>query len=249
VTATPAWDAGPVAAIAYVIPSFGQAAFVAAAVESALAALPGDSEIVVIDDASRDGSAEIVRALLAAHPDRRLKLVEHAANAGLAEARNRGFRESRAPHVLLLDADDLVLPHGPAALLHALYEDDEAAFAYGFVARSGLDHEDLLGTEPWDPALFRHGNYIPVTCSLLRRSAWEGAGGYSAEGLLELGWEDLDLWLRLAEAGEHGAQVRRIVGAYRVHGESMSTLADAHAPALLQFMCDRYPATMGADDA
>ena len=151
--------------------------------------------------------------------------------------------------MLLLDADDLVLPHGPPALLRALDADVQAAFAYGFVARAGLEREDLLGTEPWDPRRFRHGNYIPVTCSLVRRSAWERAGGYTAEGLLELGFEDLDFWLRLAALGEHAAHVRRIVGCYRVHGESMSSLADAHAPALLEFLRARHPAMMSADDA
>jgi GT2 family glycosyltransferase len=249
VTTTAAWDAGVMPAISVVIPSFGQAAFVVAAVESALAAVAVDAEIVVIDDHSADGSADLVRALLEARPERSLKLVEQAANAGLAATRNRGFRETRAPLVLLLDADDELLPHGPAALLAALEADTEAAFAYGFTARFGPEYEDLLGTEPWDPALFRHGNYIPVTCSLVRRPAWEAVGGYSAAGLLELGWEDLDFWLRLAAAGSHGAQVRRIVGSYRVHGESMSTVANRHAAALMEFLRERHPATLGADDA
>ena len=249
VATTPGWDAGAQPAISVVIPSYGQADYVAAAVESALAAAGLELEVVVVDDRSPDSSAEIVRALLEAHPARMLKLVEHGDNEGLAAARNRGFREARSPLVLLLDADDLLLPHGPAALLAALQADTRAAFAYGFVARWGREHEDLLGTEPWDPALFRHGNYIPVTCSLLRRSAWEAAGGYSAEGLLELGFEDMDLWLRIAAAGAHGAQVRRIIGSYRLHDGSMSTVADQHAPALMQFLRARHPGLMGADDA
>ena len=165
-----------------------------------------------------------MRGLLETHDERALKLVERADNAGLSEARNQGFREARAPLVLLLDADDALLPHGPAALCAALSADPDAAFAYGVLARVGLDCEDLLGTSPWDPALFRHGNYVPVTCSLVRRSAWELVGGYSAEGLLELGWEDFDFWLRLTAAGRHAAHVRRIVGTYRVHGVSMSTV-------------------------
>jgi GT2 family glycosyltransferase len=139
-----------------------------------------------------------------------------------------------------------LLAHGPAALLAALQDDQDAAFAYGLVARSGLEHEDLLGTAPWDAALFQHGNYVPVTCSLVRRSAWELVGGYSAEGLLELGWEDMDFWLRLADAGRHAVQVRRIVGTYRVHGDSMSTIANRHAAALLAFMRERHPRLMAA---
>jgi GT2 family glycosyltransferase len=248
-TTTPAWDAGGTPEVSVVIPSFGQAAFVAAAVESALSTVGVDVEVLVIDDCSVDGSAAVVHELLAQHPGQMLALVELADNVGLAAARNRGAAEARSPLVLLLDADDALLPHGPAALLAALEADQQAAFAYGFIARWGLEYEDLLGTEPWDPALFRYGNYVPVSCSLVRRSAWEAVGGFSAEGLLELGWEDMGFWLRLADAGAHAAHVRRIVGAYRVHAESMSTQANRHAPALLEFMRERHPTTMGADDA
>ena len=243
---TGGWDDLPAPALTVVIPSFDQAAFVAAAVESALTAVAVELEVVVVDDHSADESAAIVRALLEAHDERAVKLVVRGANEGLAAARNRGFLEARAPLVLLLDADDELLPHGPAALIAALHADPAAAFAYGYLARTGLEREDLLGTAPWDPSLFRAGNYVPVTGSLVRRSAWELVGGYSAEGLLELGWEDMDFWLRLAAAGQHGAQIRRIVGTYRVHGESLSTLANRHAAALEGFLRERHPDLMGA---
>ena len=245
-TTSRGWDDLPAPALSVVIPSYDQAAFVAAAVESALAAVAVELEVVVVDDCSTDESAAVLRALLEGHDGRALKLVVHGANEGLSAARNRGFLEARAPLVLLLDADDELLPHGPAALIAALEADPAAAFAYGFLARAGLEREDLLGTAPWDPSLFRAGNYVPVTGSLVRRSAWELVGGYSAEGLLELGWEDMDFWLRLAAAGQHGAQIRRIVGTYRVHGESMSTVANRHAAALEAFMRERHPGLMDA---
>ena len=83
----------------------------------------------------------------------------------------------------------------------------------------------------------------------MRRSAWELVCGYSAEGLLELGWEDFDFWLRLADAGQRAVHVRRIVGTYRVHGTSMSTLTNSHADALMAFLRERHPVLMGAHDA
>jgi GT2 family glycosyltransferase len=249
VTTTTGWEANPEPALSVVIPSYNQASFVSAAVESAISAVGVELEIVVVDDCSSDHSAAVVRSLLEAHDERALKLVECADNAGLSEARNQGFLQARAALVLLLDADDALLPHGPAALRDALQAAPDAAFAYGILARIGLEHEDLLGTSAWDPALFRHGNYVPVTCSLVRRSAWELVGGYTAEGLLELGWEDLDFWLRLADSGQHAAHVRRIVGTYRVHGVSMSTVTNIHAAALMTFLRERHPRLMSADDA
>ncbi len=249
ITTTRGWDASPLPAVSVVIPSYGYQAFVADAIESALAAVGVDLEIVVVDDRSTDGSLDIVRRLLEVHDGRALKLVERADNAGISDVRNQGLEEARAPLLLLLDADDALLPHGPASLYRALQSDPGAAFAYGLLARFGLECEDLLGTEPWDPLLFRYGNYVPVTCSLVRRTAWELVGGYTAEGLLELGWEDMDFWLRLAGAGQRAAHVRRMVGAYRVHGVSLSTVANRHAPALMQFLRERHPGLMGSDDA
>ena len=248
ITTTSGWGRASEPAISVVIPSYNQATFVGAAVESALDAVGVEIEVVVIDDRSTDESVTILRGLLEAHDDRGLKLVECADNEGVSSARNRGFLEARAPLVLQLDADDAVLPHGPVALYDALQADPAAAFAYGFLARFGLEYEDLLGTPPWDPALFRLGNYVPAT-SLVRRSAWELVGGYSADGLLELGWEDMDFWLRLADAGQHAAHVRRIVGTYRVHGVSMSTVTHRHATALMEFLRERHPRLMGADDS
>ncbi len=249
VTTTSGWAAESAPAVSVVIPSYNQAGFLGTAVESALAATGVALEVVVVDDGSAEESVAAARNLLSTHDDRALKLVEHADNAGLSSARNRGFTEARAPLVLLLDADDELLPHGPLALFSALSGAPDAAFAYGMLARVGLEHQDLLGTEPWDPALFRHGNYVPVTCSLVRRSAWELVGGYLADGLLELGWEDMDFWLRLAAAGQHAVHVRQIVGIYRVHGVSMSTLTNRHAGALMEFLRARHPALMSADDA
>jgi GT2 family glycosyltransferase len=249
IATTSGWDALPTPAVSVVIPSYGQVKFLGAAIASALAAVGVELEVVVVDDRSADGSAGLVRGLLETHDARALKLVERADNVGLSGARNQGFGEARAPLVLLLDADDALLPHGPAALRDALAADPGAAFAYGALARIGRECEDLLGTSPWEPALFRLGNYVPVTCSLVHRSAWELVGGYSADGLLELGWEDLDFWLRLAAAGQHAAHVRRIVGTYRLHGVSMSTVTDSHAGALMAFLRERHPGLMGADDA
>ncbi len=90
---------------------------------------------------------------------------------------------------------------------------------------------------------------MPVTCSLVRRSAWERGRRVLGRGTARARLGGLDFWLRLAAAGAHGAHVRRIVGSYRVHGESMSTVANRHAAALMEFLRERHPATMGADDA
>lgn len=63
-------------------------------------------EIVCVDDASTDSSAEILDK--AARADSRVKVVRHPVNRGLSAARNSGIRAASAPWILCIDSDDLV---------------------------------------------------------------------------------------------------------------------------------------------
>ena len=232
---TSAWEtAAP--AVSVVIPSYGQAAFVAEAVESAVAAVGVPIEIVVIDDGSADGSAELVRTLLAAHDEHPLKLVQLADNGGVAAARNRGFEEARAQSVLLLDADDALLPHGPS-LFTSPCRRIRMPPSPTASSPASASSRDLLGTAPWDPALFRHGNYVPV--SVLARAAVRLAARRRlfrrGPAGARVGGHGLLAAARAAAIGT-ARRYAALSGTYRVHGDSISTIANRHAGALQAFM-------------
>ena len=67
-------------------------------------------EVVVIDDASTDGSSIRLVASLVSESNPRLKIIRSATNMGLAAARNMGVRHATGKYVLTLDADDLIHP-------------------------------------------------------------------------------------------------------------------------------------------
>lgn len=90
------------------IPAYNAAGHVADAVASALAPSPVPIEVIVVDDASTDGTAAVVRRLAAADP--RVRLVSLRENGGPSRARNRGVEAARYGWVGLLDADDRWLP-------------------------------------------------------------------------------------------------------------------------------------------
>jgi len=94
--------------VTVVIPSFNCIAYIEAAIRSVLAQEFQAFEIVIVDDGSHDGTAEIVRTLRQEHPDK-IRLFEQA-NSGSAVARNRGIREARGDLIAFLDADDLWFP-------------------------------------------------------------------------------------------------------------------------------------------
>jgi O-antigen biosynthesis protein len=93
-------------AVSVVIPAFNRARLLARALESVIAQTFSDFEVLVVDDCSRDDLESVVTGFR----DCRLRYLRQAENRGVAAARNRGMRESRAPFVAFLDDDDEWFP-------------------------------------------------------------------------------------------------------------------------------------------
>lgn len=191
--------------VSFVLPVHNGAEHVAAAIDSALAQAPDDEpaviEVVVIDDGSTDGTAEVLARYT---QDPRVRVIRHEANLGLVAALNRGLRESRGELVARLDADDVALPGrldahlaamaaNPSLVLHATAY--ERALPSGEVLRRPvppLTH-GALAMAAWA------GNHLCHSAVVFRRQIAIDVGGYREE------WfpvEDFDLWLRLMAVGE-----------------------------------------------
>lgn len=99
--------------ISVVIPAYNYAHLLPRALDSVLGQMTDDVELIVVDDGSRDNTAEVLADYAARHPQLR---VIRQANAGAAAARNHGIREARGRYALLLDADDELLPEALATL-------------------------------------------------------------------------------------------------------------------------------------
>lgn len=105
--------------VSVVIPVYNGERFLRDSVNSVLGQTFIDFEIVIVDDGSTDGSAEIV----CTYTDTRIRLVSHVLNRGLAEARNTGIRSSRGNYVALLDSDDIAEPTRLADQVEAMEQD------------------------------------------------------------------------------------------------------------------------------
>ncbi len=106
-------------AFAVVIPSRDGLPHLLAAIESALAQTQPPAEVIVVDDASADGTSAAVAERFGADPRAPVRVLR-GTFGGPAAARNAGWRAATAPWVALLDADDEWLPekleHAAAAL-------------------------------------------------------------------------------------------------------------------------------------
>jgi glycosyltransferase involved in cell wall biosynthesis len=95
-----------VARVSVVMPVHNTERHVEPAVRSVLASDLREIEVIVLDDGSTDRSLAIVRAI----DDPRLQIVSLEASGGPSRPRNIGIARARAPHVALLDSDDLLKP-------------------------------------------------------------------------------------------------------------------------------------------
>lgn len=110
--------------VSVVIPVYNSERFLQDSINSVLDQTFSDFEIVVVDDGSTDGSADIVHR----YSDARIRMVSHARNRGQAEARNTGIRSSRGIYVALLDSDDIAEPTRLAEQVEAMERDRELAY-------------------------------------------------------------------------------------------------------------------------
>ena len=177
------------ASISAIVPVHNGACFVSEALRSVKGQTLAADEIIVVDDGSSDGSADIVRR---EHPD--VVLIAQP-RGGPAAARNAGARRARCDALAFLDHDDLWPPERNSALLQAWRAHPEADVVCGsFSLLLGPGASD-------DPRLRRaEGGHVPFLFSalMIRRSCWLAHGGM--ESVRDYA-EDLDLHLRLSEAG------------------------------------------------
>lgn len=196
-------------------------------------------EIVVIDDHATDHSRQVVQAWLEAHPEVPAVLIGKDANEGLAAARNTGFGVARAPMVMVMDADNHLYPTGLATLAGALRDDPGAAAAYAVLEDFGAQR-NIRSAVAWDVGRLCAANYIDAQ-AMWRLDAWQALGGYRADDEHVYGWEDWDLWLRLAASGGHATLVPQILGRYRVQAGSMIALTNLATDDAITAIRTRYP--------
>ncbi len=200
--------APPMPAVSVVIPTHNRARFVPAAIESALAQSFTDLEVIVVDDASIDGTAD----LLAANFGARVRVERLPFNHGRSTARNVGWSLARGEFIAFLDSDDLwrpeklalqvphferpevVLSHTWAEKIDPLGQPLPAASAelrreFLFASRRGFDYAGI--TQTWCR--------MYTSAVVLRRELLNQTGGFDPR---LSNFEDYDLFWRAALAGE-----------------------------------------------
>jgi glycosyltransferase involved in cell wall biosynthesis len=224
--------AGSMELVSVVVPCHNAAPFVAETLESVLAQTYPAVEAVVVDDASTDGSWEVVKRFTDRWPER-VRALRLESNRGGCFARNRGAELARGNFLMFLDADDYVTPRAMAALVPAV-RSQPGALAAGDSCRLEFDaaagwkeagpNARLPHPDP-DEALrgWLDGSAWVPTCALLwRRDVYESTGGWDESVARN---QDGDIAMRALVNGARIIRVPEMAGFYRMHGDARMSVS------------------------
>ena len=208
--------------VSIIIPTHNRASWLTGAIESARHASHGESEIVVVDDASTDETSEVCRTTTG------IKYRRLERNMGLARARNIGISLSSGKFLAFLDDDDRRLPGSLDQQIALLEANSEVGLVYGPTIFG--DPETCEPTDVIDPRecpegdiFWRliEGNFIHVPTVVVRKEFVERAGLFDTT---VPGVEDWLLWLQMT--AEHPVMaVREPVSVYRMYNQSSAQLS------------------------
>ncbi|MBS1241247.1 MAG: glycosyltransferase, partial [Gemmatimonadetes bacterium] len=203
--------------VSVVIPAHNAAPFVAAAIESVLGQTRPAGEILVVDDASSDATAEVVGR----YP---VTLLQLPPTRGPSAARNAGIAAATGDVVAFLDADDIWYPHHLEQVVGLLDRHPDAVVAYSGIrfvgTREGVWQTRLEPDQPFEALerVFDKSGQPPQITAVVRRAALLEVGGYHPAFRQA---QDYELWLRLARVGPFVC-IREVTADYRYHSGQIS---------------------------
>ncbi len=210
-----------ISTVSVIIPTYNYGRFIKEAIESALAQTIPPLEIIVVDDGSRDETANVVREFRD-----KVRYIKQD-NAGVCAARNRGTSESRGELIAFLDADDSWMPTKIEKQIAKFAEDEEFGLVQCGMREFDGDTGETLdvlidGCEGWvadDLILFEKPTvYVSGSVWMVKREIFEKLGGFDTDMKVA---EDWDFCYRVARLYKIGFVPESLVN-YRRH------LASAH---------------------
>lgn len=217
------------ASIDVIVPSYNYARYLLECVGSALSQEIHDMRVLIIDNASTDDSLAVANRL--ADEDRRVEIVSREKNLGPHASFNEGIDRARADYMVILCADDVLVPGALSAAIEQLEANPDAVFAFGpelnmgeFARQSPSARQPRWSVASGDSFIERCCHTLGVGVgfgSVVVRTAVQKEVGHYDPSLPYT--DDLDMMLRLAREGGV-VECSAPIGIRREHEANMSKI-------------------------
>jgi len=197
--------------VSIVLPVYNGEKYIRESIDSILAQSFTDWELLVVDDCSVDGTAEILKEYMSV--DSRISVIHNAVNQKLPRSLNIGFSRAKGEYLTWTSDDNRYLPDAIGVMAEYLDKNLTAVTVrsdYYIVDEFGKRIRESMPYSDFDMYKW---NCVGA-CFLYRRKVLETIGGYEPD---MFGVEDYDYWLRILEKFETIHSIRRKLYEYREH--------------------------------
>ncbi len=209
--------------VSIIVPVFRAKEYIARTVDCVREQTYTDWELILVDDASDDGTADEIRHIIEKLGDERIRLIESEENRGAAHARNTGLDQARGRYIAFLDADDIWLPHRLETGMNYMREHPSAGFVFSAYE---FGDEEANGT----------GRIVHVPASLNFEQALSRTIIFTTTTLFDteivpielihmpyIKSEDTATWWRILKAGHIAYGIDEVTAIYRRPAKSLSS--------------------------
>lgn len=205
--------------VSVITPVYNAEKYIEASLESVFSQTYKDIEIVLVDDCSKDKSAQIIEDLKISHPE--IVYFLQPENMGAGAARNKALELATGQYVAFLDSDDIWLPEKTELQIN-LMSDMNSPFSYAAIEMVDEEGKTVKGkrniSERCDYKYLLHNTIIATSSVIIDRNFY---GDFRMP--LRRGGQDYATWLKLLRNGVVARGINEVLVKYRLSNNSLSS--------------------------
>ena len=202
--------------VSVIIPVYNKEKYVKEALESVFKQTYKDIEVLILNDASEDKSADVIKETIKDRPE--VIYINEKENLGVCAARNKLIDMAKGEYILPFDADDILDKTYVEKFARALDENPDYSVVYCDVKFFQAKNYNIYCT--FDEEKILYDNCL-ISSSMFRKKDFLETGGYKLY-LNNLGCEDWELWISFFEKGFKFYKINEVLYHYRKLGSEFS---------------------------
>lgn len=173
--------------VSIIMPAYNREDTIPAAIASVLAQTHVHFELIVVDDGSSDGTADVVKSF----DDKRIRFIEGPGRSGVSEARNIGLRAAKGDLIAYLDSDNTWQPEYLTAMIAALHQTPHAQAAYSgqYLYRGTHAEPFAIRFASFNKSLLENRNYIDLNCFMHSKHVFKKTGMFDSRLKRFVDWD------------------------------------------------------------